>query len=109
MTEQPFSIPAVALLLAAFPLALGLIPRNRFFGIRTATTMADDSAWYRVNRFGAGGFFLSGAIYLAVAWMFPTAGFHDSNFKLWLLHFAALTIPLVATVWFSVKYAGRLS
>lgn len=31
-------------------LSLGLVPRNRFFGLVTPRTLATDAAWYRANR-----------------------------------------------------------
>ena len=33
------------------PLALGLIPPNRFYGYRTRKTFSSAEVWYRANRF----------------------------------------------------------
>jgi uncharacterized membrane protein len=52
MTHQPFFVPAVLIFVLAIPLVLGLIPRNRFYGVRTAKTLSRDDIWYRANRFG---------------------------------------------------------
>lgn len=34
------------------PLALGWVPPNRWYGYRTAATLADPGIWYSVNRTG---------------------------------------------------------
>jgi len=41
-------LPALLLALG-IPLALRLVPPNRFYGYRTATTFASPEAWYRIN------------------------------------------------------------
>ena len=40
----------VLVLALGIPLASQLVPPNRFYGYRTATTFASVEAWYRVNR-----------------------------------------------------------
>lgn len=37
----------------ALPLALGRIPRNRFYGYRTCATLRDDATWYGANAYFA--------------------------------------------------------
>ena len=49
----------VLVLALGIPLASQLVPPNRFYGYRTATTFASVEAWYRVNR--AAGLALIGA------------------------------------------------
>jgi hypothetical protein len=39
----------VSLLFSGIPLALRLVPPNRFYGYRTATTFASLGAWYQLN------------------------------------------------------------
>jgi|SRR5713226_2269525 len=41
-------LPALTLVLG-IPLALKLVPPNRVYGYRTATTFASPEAWYQVN------------------------------------------------------------
>jgi hypothetical protein len=55
MTNQPFFVPALLIGIAAIPLILGLVPRNRMYGFCTSRTLSDDSVWYRSNRFGGWG------------------------------------------------------
>lgn len=95
MIQQPFFTPAILLVLFAIPLALGWVPRNRFYGIRTRRALADDVAWYRINRSGAWCLIVSGLFYLAVAWVVPMSGPQDVNFRLWLLHLFAFVLPLL--------------
>ena len=38
-------------LLAAVPLILGRVKRNRWYGLRMSRTLASDEAWYPANRF----------------------------------------------------------
>jgi uncharacterized membrane protein len=108
VTHQPFFVPAVIIFIAAIPLILGLIPRNRLYGIRTQKTLSDDSMWYRSNRLGGWAMLLSSVIYLAVAIIYPASGPRDSNFSLWLLHLGAFIIPLSASVVLTLRYVRNL-
>ncbi|MDB4883257.1 MAG: hypothetical protein JWL95_2023 [Gemmatimonadetes bacterium] len=40
---------AVLIILLAIPLWIRRVPRNRFYGVRTPATMADETLWYDVN------------------------------------------------------------
>jgi uncharacterized membrane protein len=44
----PLMSGLVALLGA--PLWVGMVPPNRFYGLRTAVTLADEALWYAANR-----------------------------------------------------------
>jgi uncharacterized membrane protein len=103
MFTQPFAIPAFALFIVSVPLALGMIPRNRFYGFRTRRTLADDAVWYRVNRVAGFGIMIASAIYCAVAMARP----YDRDFSVWLLHLAAFAIPLVVALGLAARYAKR--
>jgi uncharacterized membrane protein len=108
MTHQPFFVPAVIIFIAAIPLILGLIPRNRLYGIRTQKTLSDDSMWYRSNRLGGWAMLLSSVIYLAVAIIYPASGPKDPNFSLWLLHLGSFIAPLTAGVLLTIRYTKSL-
>jgi hypothetical protein len=41
-------LPALVLV-SGIPLALRIVPPNRFYGFRTATTFASTEAWYQIN------------------------------------------------------------
>lgn len=44
------SVGMLVLMAIAIPLARQRIKPNRFYGVRTALTLRDDTAWYRANR-----------------------------------------------------------
>jgi hypothetical protein len=41
-------LPLLTILLG-IPLALKVVPPNRFYGFRTATTFSSPEAWYQIN------------------------------------------------------------
>ena len=51
-TEQPFFVPSMMIGAIAIALIIGIIPPNRWHGVRTPRTLADEKACYRRNRFG---------------------------------------------------------
>jgi hypothetical protein len=70
--SEPISlfVPTALIAGAAVPLALQRVPPNRFYGVRTAQTLANRESWFRVNRF-AGWVFLAAAalttgVYLSI-------------------------------------------
>jgi hypothetical protein len=105
MSSQPFFVPAVIILVASIPLVLGLLPRDRAYGIRTRKALADDRTWYSVNRFG--GWTLLGAIlfYLLVAWLFPGSTRGGARLFPWSLHLTAFVGPLLLGVLLIRQYA----
>ncbi len=107
MTNQPFFIPAVLIGLMSIPLILALVPRNRFFGIRTARTLSDEKVWYSANRYGGWLFIVSSVVYLVFAAMYPMTGRHDSRFSLWLAHLLFFAAPLFASLVCILKYLRR--
>lgn len=109
MTDQPFFVPSLLISLIAIPLVLGLVPRNRVYGIRTAQTLADEGTWQRSNRFGGWTFLLSGVIYFTIARMFPTPKPPRSDFGLWGLHLLAFVLPLATSILLTLKYVKGLA
>jgi len=109
MAAEPFFIPALLFSVIAIPLIFGWIPRNRWYGIRTAQTMVNDETWYRSNRFGGWAILLSSMIYFVVAKMFPTPKPAGSDFARWEVHLCAFALPLVASVVFTTRYAKGLA
>jgi uncharacterized membrane protein len=108
MTDQPFFVPSLLISAFAVPLVLGLIPRNRWYGIRTAQTLSDERAWYRSNRFGGWTFLLSGMIYFVIARVFPAPKPAGSDFALWGLHLCAFLLPLAASILLTMRYLKGL-
>jgi uncharacterized membrane protein len=108
MLSQPFFIPASLILVLSLPLILGLIPRNRFYGVRTSKTLSNDSIWYRANKFGGWALLVSSAIYLAVAAIVPDQPSPGNNFMVWLLHVGAFAGPLVGSLLLIHSYVKSL-
>jgi len=105
MTTQPFAIPTAILFLIALPLILGLIPRNRFYGVRTPKTLSDNGVWYPVNRVAGVAMTVASGVYGAVAIACPYDRAASDNLLTWLVHLAAFIVPIViglsATAWYA--------
>jgi len=105
MSSQPFFVPAVIIFVVSLPLILGLVPRNRIYGIRTRKTLSDDRTWSSVNRFGGGMILAASVFYLIVAMIFPYSG---AAFLAWSLHLAAFAGPLLVSALVIARYARNL-
>lgn len=97
MFAQPFFIPAVIFLLISLPLIFGLIPPNRFYGVRTRETFANPEVWYRTNRVAGGAFVVSSLLYLLVAAFFPSNVAGQTDFGRWLVHLLVFAGSLVVS------------
>ncbi|MEJ2509598.1 MAG: SdpI family protein [Gammaproteobacteria bacterium] len=100
MSHPPFVVPAILLILLSVPLVLQLVPRNRFYGVRTRKSLSDDTTWYAVNRYGGWLFLLAGVIYLAVAAASPAGA--------WWIHLGVFAAPLIAALVLIARYQRRL-
>lgn len=105
MPEQPFAVPAVALFILAIPLVLGLIPRNRFYGVRTTQTLSDERAWYAANRVAGVAVMVASAVYGVVAVVWPYHRSATDSFSTWAVHLAAFVVPIVIGLTVAVRYA----
>ncbi|HAM51349.1 MAG TPA: hypothetical protein DCP92_11925 [Nitrospiraceae bacterium] len=106
MTSQPFLIPAILILLFSIPLVLGVVPRNRVYGIRTCKTLSDDSIWYRANRFGGWALIISCLFYLLLSGLVP---YHrQDNFSVWTVHFLGFLVSLAAGIIITLLYCRKL-
>jgi uncharacterized membrane protein len=65
-----------ALVLLGLPLYSRKIPPNRFYGFRTARTLADPHVWYPVNRVTGGWMVVTGAVTAGVATWVQRAGYN---------------------------------
>ncbi len=107
MLEQPFALPAIIFAVLAVPLVLGLIPRNRFYGVRTVRTLLDDRVWYETNRVAGVAVIVASGIYGAVAKAVPYHRSASNNFSIWVVHLAAFVLPLALGLVVAVRYAKR--
>ncbi len=108
MFSQPFAIPAALLFLAAIPLALGLIPRNRFYGFRIRKALADDRVWYSINRLAGIMLMLASVVYAVVARAWPYSRLTGGNFEIFLIHLAGFWLPLLIALVLAGIYVRRL-
>lgn len=108
MTEQPFLIPALLIIIVSAPLILGVVPRNRIYGVRTRKTLSDDSVWYRANRFGGWAFMLSCLPYLLVTALMPYDRSHPDNFSVWAVHLLGFVLPLAAGTVATLRFIRKL-
>ena len=108
MTQQPFFVPAMLILILCIPLALSLVPRNRFYGIRTSATLANNRAWYSANRIGGFLLIVSCTVYLLFSALFPMNNPRDPRFILWLSHLAMFVGPLIISIVTTIIHARRL-
>ncbi len=96
MLSQPFTIPTLIFLCLSLPLLLGLVPPNRFYGVRTTRTLAEKGLWYRANRWCGLLLVGSGLVYLGVARLLPCAP--ANTFARFVLHLLAFAVPLFFTL-----------
>ena len=80
MTSQPFAVPALLLFVVAVPLVLGVVPRNRLYGVRTARALSGDGVWYPANRVAGAAIMIASSVY------------------------APLVLGLVAVLWYAKRF-----
>lgn len=85
-------LPALNLLLA-LPLVTGLVGQNRFYGVRTCRTKANEQHWYIVNRLSGVLMSLSAVVSYAGLWF--AAPTNQVLAMAWVL--APLGAALIAT------------
>lgn len=69
MTPEPF-----ILIVVSIPLMLGLVPRNRIYGLVIPVfTMSSDAAWYHANRVAGLATVIACAFWLSLEWWLPQA------------------------------------
>jgi uncharacterized membrane protein len=107
MHNQPFAVPAALFFIAALPLALGLLPPNRYYGFRTAKALSDKKIWYAVNRVTGLAVMGASCIYAVIAVLMPYNPAAADNFLTWAIHLAAFVVPLVIGLSIAARYARR--
>jgi uncharacterized membrane protein len=105
MIEQPFAIPSAICFILAIPLVLGLVPRNRYYGVRTFRTLSDDKTWYRTNRLAGVAVMLANTMYGVVATVVPYHRAASDNLGTWGIHLAAFIVPLALGMWVAARSA----
>lgn len=96
--SESLLVACATLAAIAIPLAVGVVPPNRLYGFRSASLLANPSAWYKVNRFA--GFAILGGAGVA-ALLIPYAATPAAMM-------ASFVGPLVAAVIASTLYFRRV-
>jgi len=108
MTTQPFAVPALLLFVVAVPLVLGVVPRNRFYGVRTARTLSDDGVWYPANRVAGAAIVIASSVYGTLAAIVPYDRMALDGFSTWCIHLVGFVAPvalgLVAALWYAKRF-----
>lgn len=85
---------AVGIFLAYIGLLLPKMPRNRWFGVRTKATLADEKLWKKANRTGSWALVLAGITTVLAAFLPPMAQLA----VLILSVFAAATVSILGAI-----------
>jgi hypothetical protein len=85
------------------PLALGVVPPNRVYGVRTRRALADAGHWYAVNRVGGWCLLAASLCYLAMSAVLLPPG-SAGDVASWLLHLAAFVGPLALGILVIYRY-----
>lgn len=108
MFSQPFFIPAIISLVVSLPLIMSLIPRNRFYGVRTNKTLSNDRIWYPANRLLGWLLIICSLTYLATTLLWPYSKSANDDFEIWLVHLSAFVIPLIISLFILSFYIRKL-
>jgi hypothetical protein len=71
-------IVPLTIIALAIPLILQKVPRNGFYGFRTAFTMSSDEIWYRANKISGIALLAAGVFWLVLAYVLPGV-MHDDR------------------------------
>ena len=76
MIEATLLFPLLSVAIAALgiPLWVAMVRPNRFYGVRTAATLADEAVWYAANRATGRDLVAAGSFALALSVMLPEMG-----------------------------------
>jgi uncharacterized membrane protein len=69
MLDATLIFPLVSAVIAVLgmPLWVGMVPPNRFYGVRVAATLADEAVWYAVNKAAGRDMVAVGAVMLVLS------------------------------------------
>jgi len=72
--EVLFPLLAGALALLGIPQWIAMVGPNRFYGVRTAATLADEAVWYAVNRAAGRDLVFAGGAAMLLSLLLPALG-----------------------------------
>lgn len=71
MTSYLLPLVPVFIAVLAIPLLYDKVPRNRWYGFRTTTSLSSDELWYTSSRMAAKGMCIAAAVWLMAAFTVP--------------------------------------
>jgi uncharacterized membrane protein len=98
-----FLVPCAVILVATIPLALGVVPPNRFYGFRTRKSLSDPKLWFRANRFAGCALFIASGASTIVYLVSPEYASGRS-----LIGLGVFVVPLALALAACFAYLGRL-
>jgi hypothetical protein len=98
---------AVVTALIALPLALRKVPRNRFYGVRTRRTLADDRTWYESNAYGGRCLLAASAVSIVIALLLALTPLPPD--LLLPAGLAALVVPSLVAAIVAIRHVGRIA
>ena len=99
-----FLVGAGAIAAVSIPLILKLVPRNSFYGFRTASTLSSDEIWFRANSFAGWALLIGAGVSAALLLAIPGSVRSDSGFDA-----ALFSLPLVIALLASFIYLRRIN
>jgi uncharacterized membrane protein len=107
-SQQPFLVPSIIFAVLAIPLALGVVPLNRVYGIRTRKTLSDPALWQRANIVGGWAFLGAALCHIVVGRYVPMPPPVSSDLAAYGRHLLVFLGPLLVAGLITRAYIRRL-
>lgn len=100
MIEATLLFPLLSAALAALgiPLWVAMVRPNRFYGVHTAATLADEALWYAANRATGRDLVVSGFLLLVLSVALPSMGIEGVAYALLMTAAVAAGGAFVAAI-----------
>jgi uncharacterized membrane protein len=96
--ELFFPLLCAALAVPGIPLWTAMVGPNRWYGVRTPATLADESLWYAVNRTTGRDIVVTSALCLVLSAVLPAAGVGGAGYVIAMSSALALGAAYVVAV-----------
>lgn len=100
MIEATLLFPLVSVVVTALgiPLWVAMVKPNRFYGLRTAATLADEAVWYAANRATGRDLVVAGGVSLFLSAFLPEWGVDGTAYVLAMALVIAAGAGMVALI-----------
>ena len=98
-----FLLGAGFIALASIPLILKVVPRNSFYGFRTASTLSSDEVWFRANHFAGWALLLAAVVSATLLLAIPGSTRPDTAYAA-----AFFSLPFAVALAASFIYLRRI-